>query len=325
MAFISKLQQIGKRHREIIIGAFLGCVFVFLIVAGYVLHWTGTGFSNKSLWDWMQLLIVPALIAFGVAWLTTRQNHDREIAREQHEHDIKIAVDNQREAALQGYIDHMSELLLEKKLRESGEEDEVRNIATARTVTVLPHLDSQRKRSVIKFLHDAGLIKRNEAVINLMEADLSGANLSGADLGKFTLVASELTFVDLSGADLSRTILSQSSMISSILYEANLQGADLSEGLLFMTNFVRADLRNASLVKADLTGAWLMNADLRGADLSDAHMVKADLRGADLSSAKVNGAKLDEADLTGAKVTQEQLDAVISLKDAIMPDGSIHS
>src|SRR5258708_19197391 len=56
---------------------------------------------GKTLWDWLQLLIIPAFIAFGAVWLTARQNHDREIAHEQHEHDLKIAVDNQREAVLQ--------------------------------------------------------------------------------------------------------------------------------------------------------------------------------------------------------------------------------
>jgi hypothetical protein len=30
-----------------------------LLIGGYLLHWEWTGF-NKTLWDWMQLLIVPA-------------------------------------------------------------------------------------------------------------------------------------------------------------------------------------------------------------------------------------------------------------------------
>ena len=59
--------------------------------------------------------------------------------------------DNQRETALQEYIDKMSELLLQKNLRESAEEDEVRKIARVRTLTILPRLDARRKGSVLHF------------------------------------------------------------------------------------------------------------------------------------------------------------------------------
>src|SRR6266566_3327964 len=51
-------------------------------------------------------------------------------------------TDNQRETALQAYIDTMSELLLHEKLRDSAEEDEVRKIAHVRTLTILPRLNT---------------------------------------------------------------------------------------------------------------------------------------------------------------------------------------
>jgi uncharacterized protein YjbI with pentapeptide repeats len=111
--------------------------------------------------------------------------------------------------ALKTYIDHMSELLLEKNLRTSKDDDEVRNIATARTLTVLPNLDHQRKRSVINFLHDTGLIKVNEAVINLMEADLSEAHMFKANLKGANLSLTKMNGVDLGEADLSGAIVTK--------------------------------------------------------------------------------------------------------------------
>src|SRR6266581_3118244 len=95
MAFGSKLRQILKQRWRPITIVILGCALNFFIVAGYWLQWTRLGFLNKTLWDWMQLLIVPALLTLGAVWFASRQNHDREIAREQHEHDTQIAVDNQ--------------------------------------------------------------------------------------------------------------------------------------------------------------------------------------------------------------------------------------
>jgi len=83
------------------------------------------------------------------------------------------------------------------------------------------------------------------------DADLSGANLRGADLSD----------ADLSGAN---------------LRDANLRGADLSD---------------ADLSDADLSGANLRDANLSGADLSDANLRGADLSDADLSDAELMSAK----------------------------------
>jgi|SRR5579883_2028181 hypothetical protein len=97
-------------------------LFFCFVLASYRLNWSWTGFTpsvmpkvqqyqpGKTLWDWMQLLIIPLFLTIGAAWLAARQNHDREIASKQHEHDNQITLDNQREIALQAYIDHMSEI-----------------------------------------------------------------------------------------------------------------------------------------------------------------------------------------------------------------------
>ena len=76
-------------------------------------------------------------------------------------------TDNQRETAFQAYIDKMSELLLHEKLRDSTEEDEVRNVARVRTLTVLPRLDGKRKGSVLQFLYESGHIYKNKNSIDL--------------------------------------------------------------------------------------------------------------------------------------------------------------
>ena len=105
-------------------------------------------------------------------------------------------------------------------------------------------------------------------------ADLSCANLRGANLSD----------ANLRGADLSCANLSCANLRGANLSDANLRGADLS----------CADLRNANLFGADLR-----NANLFGADLSDANLFGADLRnanlfGADLSDANLSDASMDQ-------------------------------
>ena len=250
-------------------------VLLVLIILGYGFNWPWTGLHGKTLYDWLQLLIIPAVLAVGgYLFNFTTGRTERE-----------VASDRQREDALQAYIDGMSELLLEKKLRESGEDDEVRKIARVRTLTVLPRLDGKRKAHVLQFLHEAGLIEKGKRIVDL----------DGADLSKANLLFTELIKADLSRANLSETNLSNTELIEAELSSANLFGADLSN--------------------ANLREACLHNANLHLANLSDAVLIGADLTGADLFG----------VNLRDANYTTEQLEKAASLFKATMSDGSKHA
>jgi hypothetical protein len=202
---------------------------VLVIFGGYKFNWDWTGFNrpSKTLWDWLQLLgvlAVPVVVGFGAVLFTIRQGKVADAEK----------IDNQHEAALQAYIDKMSDLLLEKKLRDSAEEDEVRKIARVRTLTILLSLDPKRKGSVLQFLHESGLIGKNNRVIYL-----SGANLSGANL-----MEARLSVANLEGANLERAYLS------------------------------RADLSHVNLSNTDLTGAYLTGAKVTDQQLSKAKSLK---------------------------------------------------
>lgn len=239
-------------------------VIIALIIAGYWFDWTG--FKGKTAWDWLGLLAtlaIPVVVGFGVAWYTTRQNHDREIALEQHENELRIAADNQREAALQSYIDKMSELLLHENLRQAQRADEVRTIARVRTLTILPQLDPFRKRMVIRFLLESGLLGKDKPPV----VDLSFANLRNADLHRFDLHEVDLHEVDLREAD---------------LREASLRGADLREARLNGANLTSSTLTEAHLEGADLSSTDILNGtNLSRAEVTDEQLAKAkSLRGA---------------------------------------------
>ena len=88
----------------------------------------------------------------------------------------------------------MSELLLDKGLRKSAEDDEVRKIARVRTLAVLRRLNGKRKAIVLEFLHESKLIEKGKSIVTLRGANLNQAILRGADL----------TYADLRHVDLQR-------------------------------------------------------------------------------------------------------------------------
>lgn len=45
--------------------------FVVLIIGGYALDWTWTGFEGNTFWDWLELLALPVVVSFLPLWFET--------------------------------------------------------------------------------------------------------------------------------------------------------------------------------------------------------------------------------------------------------------
>jgi hypothetical protein len=168
--------------------------------------WTLREFGGKPLWDWLDLLIVPAAllliggvftVAQGVwqqAMEDARAQQAQKIENQRAQAERELAEQRAQDEALQAYLSQVGNLLLEKDLRNSEEDSEVRSLARARTLTVLRSLDQSRQRQAIQFLSEAELVTSEdggEPIIVLNGADLSGANLEGADLTKADLSDAE--------------------------------------------------------------------------------------------------------------------------------------
>src|SRR6266702_3387460 len=132
-----------------------------------------------------------------------------------------------------------------------------------------------------------------------VELDLSRANLSGIVFFKSV----NLSEVNLSGANLSLAELNDSNFYGTNFSNANLSEAGLVGTNLSMTNFSRANLSGAILELADLTDANLSGANMKGADLCDANLDRTNLSGADLSGADLSGATLIKTVLVQANLT----------------------
>ena len=285
--------------------------------------WARTGLGDKTLWDLLQLLIVPlALAAIGFWFTAEQEERQREIEDRRARVEREIETERAEQVTLQAYLDQMGTLLLDRNLRAADENSDVRRLARARTLVVLDALGPSRQERVLRFLHEAKLIRATppdeQPVIplkyaslenielpyrillrgaNLQQADLSGANLANIDMRGTYLAGAHLEGADLEGAKLEGADLSG----------AFLEGADLSGA-----NLADVDLSNAEGLWEKGTDNWKRGAGLGRADLSGANLIGADLSGANLSGANVKG----------AHVTEEQLAECASFVGATMPDGT---
>jgi hypothetical protein len=234
------------------IGVVAGLFATIVVFGGYYFEWKWTGFPKRTPWDWLDLLIIPVVLAIGGYWFN-RQQQSREFA---------IAERRSQDESLQAYLDQMAPLLTDEKrpLRRARPGDGLSVVAWAWTKTVLRRMGRVHKGNVLRFVNEAGLINKHSPVFHL-----SGADLHGADLRNSTLTDANLAGADLSEAD---------------LRGANLRGADLSE----------AKLNGAILNKAQL-GTARVSVVLPDGGTEPAEPNPADLRRADLSQANLKGAE----------------------------------
>jgi hypothetical protein len=141
----------------------LAAGFVFVAVA-YKRRWMWTGFLGhpntprdhaadrpKMLWDWLDLLLVPVVLAGAGAFINFEQSQrEAKHADERAEVDREIGRDAQRERTLQEYLGAMTTLMLDEDLfnRSGGAPSSPEQVVAAtRTLSTLSSLDGARKAS----------------------------------------------------------------------------------------------------------------------------------------------------------------------------------
>lgn len=336
---MSEENSTNNVRRDAYVG--IGILVTILLLGVVVTTTVGFGpfeagsFSSRSptLWDWLELLIVPTVLALGAFWLNKSQKvtelHIAAVARET---DREIASNRQHQATLEAYYDRMTDLLIEHGLRVSTQDSEVRSIARARTIAALRSLDSIRNEQLFAFLIATAITHGDMPIITFREANLSGIDLAEADLPGVTLSKAILASADLRGAnlrkarlegvDLSNSRLSRADLSGAILRKANMQNADmlgiaLQSADLANVSLVASKLTGASCAYANLTGAsmaqvdanstLLYRANLNGANLSHANLIGSDFRGASLTKADLSNADLSQADLSSARLSETVL------------------
>ena len=328
------VQQPRRQHRRgvqwltVIVAVLVTlAVLSYLIYIGYGLGWTGFGSSRmntgvlpgKTLWEWLGLLFVPTILALGGFLLNRWQKrHEDRMEEAQKKHEEAAALQHAQDEMLRDYLDQMSDLMVDRKLREKPPQSDLHRLAQARTIATLLGLDKEHKRRPLKLVYELNLITKDKPLLNLKNAGLDTADLREITLRDACLKEADLRLADLHGADLKGSDLRDAD-----LRGANLRNADLSDTCLAGANLLPYDERNPSALNA----TNLANGtDPNDIDPGDDHLTPADLRHANLSNADLTGAFLTGANLRGATgITHEELEQQAkSLKDAAMPDGSKH-
>jgi hypothetical protein len=113
---------------------------------------------GKTLWDWLQLLIIPLALAVVLFILNAEQGRvsqqfaDQQnrsnllFAQQQQQTNNQLVENQQQDSILQSYIDRIGDLVLYNNLSKSKPSDPVRTLARIRTLSTLLLLQRRAQR-----------------------------------------------------------------------------------------------------------------------------------------------------------------------------------
>src|SRR5215212_2545737 len=114
---------LGKRALWVIGVCFLLLAIAVFVYLGYHFRWRWTGFPQKRLFDWIQILIIPVAVVIGTFALNRaakrrddvaqeeQQEREQEAQQGQREREEAIETERAEETSLQAYLDYICRLL----------------------------------------------------------------------------------------------------------------------------------------------------------------------------------------------------------------------
>ncbi|CAF1157953.1 unnamed protein product [Rotaria sp. Silwood1] len=240
----------------------------------------GTKTRRKPL-SWCKLIIsalIPCVLGIFTILFTLQQ---QDLSKQQQQQERWHQLDSQRQTSFNAYIDDISKFLAqEMAIHPVIDKTSLLYIRT-KTLTVLRTLDAERKKYVLLFLYESGLIRNSG--LDLRGADLNNVQLIGPykldNLYLPDVFLSNVTFVDchLKNATFDRSVMNNARFIRSTL-----ESASLGETVLNNTDFT-----GTTIIFANFTGAFLIGANF-------------------LSAEVVQGLTFTNSDLFEAHFTEEQ-------------------
>lgn len=243
------------------------CFAIFVAYFAFIPNppsWTGFGERTidqnkeaaKTLWDWLELLIIPLAIGVFGWFFKTSEKAKAQIIEEE----------KAQNSSLESCIDSITNLIINHRLT-NNPETEIKIIAQTKISLALSNLNGTRKGQILQFLYESYLISRNPLV------KLQGANFKDALLDEIVLANSEINGAYFNNASIKR--------------------ARLDEAILIGCDFSGVYISNSRMENVNLSYSYLIKARLYDIDLTSVDFEGADLTGAKLKRCKINQAQLD--------------------------------
>ena len=150
-------QTISRYYRQIRSSPsrmLLVIVFLLLLVVLVFLAVRFVALQNRSLalLNWLNLLLIPLFLVIAGVWLTQAWRRTQ----------FELARLRDERAMAEAYYDRLTNLLLERNLRQASPDDEVARAARAHTLALLRELDGKGRGQIIRNTPEGTLVCATE-------------------------------------------------------------------------------------------------------------------------------------------------------------------
>ena len=128
---------------------------------------------------------------------------------------------------------------------------------------------------------------------------------------------------DLRSTNFQEVMAIETNFSQSEISSSNIRYAHLLRAQLAHTSAKTVDFSYTRAMESNFSQAYMPECTFQRADLRNATFQNTFLAGADFTNANVEDVDFTGAILPGAKITPEQLSVVLSISQAVLPDGSI--
>src|SRR5438105_13258936 len=109
-----------------------------------------TGFAEKTLWDWLQVILIPVVLGIYTLVTTTNMATQQTAVAEQQtlimQQQNHLAEEQLKSEILWKYTNTIQDLIIHESLLQSKPDDNVRIIAKTQTVLALKQLNKERSK-----------------------------------------------------------------------------------------------------------------------------------------------------------------------------------
>ena len=141
--------------------------------------WMGFNIKNpvkiKTLWDWLDLLIVPASLII-IGWIYKDYEKKKEEKKDR---------ENKYNETLDSYFKIISDLITKDNLLDKLKNANSKIIGRTRTIVAIENLDGERKGQILQFLYESKLI--DDDILDIIGANFQNVEVSGIVLRNLTI------------------------------------------------------------------------------------------------------------------------------------------
>lgn len=229
--------------------------------------------QSKTLWDWLQLLLVPIILILGGFWLNRSESrHSLEMQKSINDTNLSIEKERFEDGILNSYINDIAQMIINSdtaKLRTNR----IMAVYKIKTLTTLNRLNSERRNYLIQFLVDSKMLNYWDFLSDFKNIHVSGIFFNDVSFDDFKFIGSSISSSRFFSCSIQSSKSSHSDFTSSMFNDMKINIFDISSSKFIQSSLVKVifsecKIKDSKFYGSKIQHSSLGNSTIESSDLS---------------------------------------------------------